>query len=379
MRNVKLFSPLTMRGLTIKNRIMVSPMAQYLAVDGCVTDWHFAHFAQFALGGAGLIFMEASKVERRGLGTVGDMGLWKDGHVPGLKRIVEFLHLQGAAVGIQLNHAGRKAGTMRPWEGYGTIDRSVSTIEGQPHWPVVGPSPMAYMDGWPTPQEMTESDIAEVIESFGSAARRANDAGFDVIEIHGAHGYLIHQFLSVATNLRKDQWGGALANRMRLALKITEKIRQYWPSSKPLFFRISSVDEGGWTLDDSVELAIELKKLGVDAMDCSSGGISLRSPTASGVKRPHGFQVPYAHYIKQKANIATIAVGLIIQPQHAEEIIRDGHSDLVAIGREMLTNPYWAHHAAATLRADPSFKMMNPNYQWWLERRALAGYEARNP
>ena len=163
MRNVKLFSPLTIRGLTIKNRIMVSPMAQYAAVDGCVTDWHFAHFAQFALGGAGLIFMEASKVERRGLGTVGDMGLWKDGHVPGLKRIVEFLHLQGAAVGIQLNHAGRKAGTMRPWEGYGTLDRSVSSIEGQPHWTVVGPSPMAYMDGWPTPQEMTESDIEEVI------------------------------------------------------------------------------------------------------------------------------------------------------------------------------------------------------------------------
>ena len=379
MRNVKLFSPLTIRGLTIKNRIMVSPMAQYVAVDGCVTDWHFAHFAQFALGGAGLIFMEASKVERRGLGTVGDMGLWKDDHVPGLKRIVEFLHLQGAAVGIQLNHAGRKAGTMRPWEGYGSLDRSVSTIEGQPHWTVVGPSPMAYMDGWPTPQEMTESDITEVIESFGSAARRANDAGFDVIEIHGAHGYLIHQFLSAATNQRKDQWGGALANRMRFALKITEKIRQYWPSSKPLFFRISSVDEGGWTLDDSVELATELKKLGVDAMDCSSGGISLRSPTASGVKRPQGFQVPYAQYIKQKANIATIAVGLIIQPQHAEEIIRDGHSDLVAIGREMLTNPYWAHHAAATLRADPSFKMMNPNYQWWLERRALAGYEARKP
>ena len=206
MRNVKLFSPLTIRGLTIKNRIMVSPMAQYAAVDGCVTDWHFAHFAQFALGGAGLIFMEASKVERRGLGTVGDMGIWKDGHVPGLKRIVEFLHLQGAAVGIQLNHAGRKAGTMRPWEGYGTLDRSVPTIEGQPHWTVVGPSPMAYMDGWPTPQEMTESDIAEVIESFGSAARRANDAGFDVIEIHGAHGYLIHQFLSSATNQRKDQW-----------------------------------------------------------------------------------------------------------------------------------------------------------------------------
>jgi 2,4-dienoyl-CoA reductase-like NADH-dependent reductase (Old Yellow Enzyme family) len=368
-----LFSPLKLRELTLKNRIMVSPMAQYAALDGAVTDWHFMHFAKFAVGGAGLVFTEASKVERRGLGTVGDMGIWKDEHVPGLRRIVDFVHAQGSAAGIQFNHAGRKAGTLRPWEGYGTLDRSVP-IEGQAHWEVIGPSPLPYMDGWPTPREMNEDDIAEVIESFAQAARRADEAGFDVIELHGAHGYLLHQFLSTVCNARTDRWGGSLENRMRFPLAVTDAVRKVWPAGKPLFFRISAVDEGGWTLEDSIVLCRSLAERGVDAVDCSSGGISLRSPTAAGITRSQGFQVPYSRRIRDDAGLATIAVGLIIDPEHADRVIQDGGADLVALGREMLFNPFWAHHAAAALGVDPGFNLMAPQYQWWLERRAKAGY-----
>ncbi|MDQ8030443.1 MAG: NADH:flavin oxidoreductase/NADH oxidase [Bordetella sp.] len=375
MTQSQLFSPLTLRGLTLKNRIMVSPMAQYAAVDGEATDWHLAHFAKFALGGAGLVFMEATKVERRGLGTVGDMGLWKDDHVPQLRRIVDFLHAQGAAAGIQFNHAGRKAGTYRPWEGYGTLDRSVD-IEGQAHWEVIGPSAIRYMDGWPTPREMSEADIEDVIEAFAQAARRADEAGFDVIEIHGAHGYLLHQFLSPASNQRTDRWGGGPENRRRFPLEVACAIRARWPSHKPLFFRISSVDEAGWTLDDSVVLARELKERGVDAMDCSAGGLNVRSATSSGsAPRRMGHQVPYADRLRRDAGMATVAVGLIIEPAHAESVIAKGQADLVAVGREMLFDPFWAHHAAAALGVDPEYRLMAPVYQWWLDRRAKAGYE----
>ncbi len=369
-----LFSPLTLRGLTLKNRIMVSPMAQYAAVDGAATDWHFAHFAKFAAGGAGLVFMEATKVERRGLGTVGDMGLWKDEHVAPLRRIVDFVHAQGAAIGIQFNHAGRKAGTARPWEGYGTLDRS-APIEGQPHWEVIAPSPLAYMDGWPTPREMSEGDIQEVLEAFAQAARRADEAGFDVIELHAAHGYLLHQFLSPAANQRTDRWGGSMDNRMRFTLETAVAVRRFWPAHKPLFCRISSVDEAGWTLDDSVVLARELKARGVDAIDCSAGGINVRSPTAAGVPRRMGFQVPYAERIRRDADMASIAVGLIIEPAHAESIIANGQADLVALGREMLIDPFWAHRAARALGADPEYRLMAPVYQWWLDRRDKAGYD----
>jgi 2,4-dienoyl-CoA reductase-like NADH-dependent reductase (Old Yellow Enzyme family) len=368
-----LFSPLKLRDLTLKNRIMLSPMAQYAAIDGSTTDWHFTHLSKFAVGGAGLVFTEATKVERRGLGTVGDMGLWKDDQMAPLRRIVDFLHANGAAAGIQFNHAGRKAGTARPWEGYGALDRSVP-IEGQEHWEVIGPSPQPYMEGWPVPREMTEADIAEVIEAFGQAARRANAVGFDVIELHGAHGYLIHQFLSSVCNVRTDRWGGSLENRMRFALEITDAVRRYWPASKPLFFRISSVDEGGWSMKDSAALCAQLKRRGVDAVDCSSGGIGVRSPTAAGITRAMGFQVPYARQLRDEVGIATVAVGLIIEPEHADRVIKEGNADLVALGRELLFNPFWAHHAAARLGVDPEFNLMPPQYQWWLERRAKAGY-----
>jgi 2,4-dienoyl-CoA reductase-like NADH-dependent reductase (Old Yellow Enzyme family) len=368
-----LFTPLTLRGVTFRNRIMLSPMAQYAAVDGRVTDWHTAHFAKFAIGGVGFTCMEATKVERRGLGTVGDMGLWKDEQVPPLRDLVAFLHSLGTVVGTQLNHAGRKAGNLRPWEGFGPLDRS-KPVEGQAHWPVIAPSALPYLD-WPVPEAMNGAQVAEVIEAFAQAARRADEAGMDVIELHGAHGYLIHEFLSPAANQRTDAYGGSLANRMRFALEIAEAVRARWPADKPLFFRVSAQDEGGWTLEDSVALARELKARGVDAIDCSSGGISIRSPTAAAASRRPGFQVAFAEAIRREAGIPTVAVGLILHPEQAEAIIASGQADLVAIGREMLYNPFWAVHAARALGADPEFKSMPPQYGWWLDRRARTGYE----
>jgi 2,4-dienoyl-CoA reductase-like NADH-dependent reductase (Old Yellow Enzyme family) len=371
----KLFSPYSLRGLRLKNRIVVSPMAQYAADDGAANDFLFAHFAKFAIGGAGLVFTEATKVERRGLGTIGDMGLWSDAHIAPLVRIVDFLHAHGAAAGIQLNHAGRKGGNARPWEGYGPLDRSVP-VEGRPHWDVVAPSAIAYMEGWPTPREMSEADIAQTLEAFAQAARRADAAGFDVIELHGAHGYLLHQFLSAETNRRTDAWGGSAEARMRFPLEVVSAVRRHWPEGKPLFFRISSTDEAGWTLDDSVGFARALKARGVDLIDCSSGGLSVRSPTAAGTKRRMGYQVPYAERIRREAGIASMAVGLIIEPEHAERIVASGRADLVAIGREMLFNPFWAAHAALKLGVDPHYELMPPNYQWWLDRRGRAGWLA---
>ncbi len=371
--DVRLFSPLELRGVTLRNRIVVSPMAQYSARDGFVTDWHFAHFSKFALGGAGVVFTEATKIERRGLGTVGDMGIWKDEHVAPLRRIADFLREHGAVPAIQLNHAGRKAGTYKPWDGFGPLDRSVP-VEGEAHWPVIGPSAVEYLKGWPLPQEMTRDDIDTVKTAWVDAARRAIDAGFDILEVHGAHGYLIHEFLSPASNQRSDEYGGSLANRMRFALEVTAAVRKVWPADKPLFFRVSAVDEGGWTLDDTVALAHELKAVGVDAIDCSASGIAIRSPTASREAPQLGFQVPYAERVRREARIPTMAVGLIVHPQQAEDIIVNGQADLVAIGREILYDPFWPARAARELGADPEFATMPVQYGWWLNRRKKTGY-----
>jgi 2,4-dienoyl-CoA reductase-like NADH-dependent reductase (Old Yellow Enzyme family) len=368
-----LFSPLAIRGVTLKNRVMVSPMNQYSSRDGFAGDWHLGHLAQFATGGAGLVCMEATKVERRGLGSVGDTGLWKDEHIAPIRRIAAFLREQGAVSGIQLSHAGRKAGTKRPWEGFGTLDRS-GKIEGQDPWPMIAPSPIAYLDGWPTPREMTQDDIDAVVEAFAQAARRAHAAGLDVIELHGGHGYLIHQFLSPASNRRTDRYGGSLDNRMRFALEVTAAVRREWPPEKPLFFRISAVDEGGWSLDDSVVLAQALKPAGIDAIDCSSAGINVRSVTLGGAGKMLGFQVPYAERIRREAGILTIAVGFIVKPEQAEEIVASGQADIVALAREMLFDPFWTAHAAAALGVDPEFRNLPAQYGWWLNRRAKAGY-----
>jgi 2,4-dienoyl-CoA reductase-like NADH-dependent reductase (Old Yellow Enzyme family) len=368
-----LFEPLTIRGVTLPNRIVVSPMAQYSAVDGFITDWHFAHFSKFALGGAGLVFTEAAKVERRGLGTVGDMGIWKDEHIPNLRRLTDFIKAQGAVPGIQLNHAGRKAGTYKPWDGFGPLDRTVP-VEGEEHWPVIGPSAVEYLAGWPLPRAMIKDDIEEVKINWVRAAQRALAAGFEVLEVHGAHGYLIHEFLSPASNQRTDEYGGSLANRMRFALEICEAVREVWPQDKPLFFRVSAVDEGGWQLDDTVVLARELKARGVDVLDCSASGISIRSPTASREKLKPGFQVPYAERVRKDADVMTMAVGLILHARQAEQILVDGRADLVAIGRELLANPFWPAHAARELGADLDYARMPVQYGWWLNRRDKTGY-----
>ncbi len=372
-----LFTPITIRGVTFRNRVMVSPMNQYCSVDGIAGDWHFAHLAQYAIGGAGFICIEATKVEQRGLGSIGDLGIWSDAQVNGLRRIADFIRAQGAVAGIQLNHAGRKAGAQRPWEGFGPIGPETDLPTGITEWKTVAPSAIPFLEGWKVPGEMTQTEIDEVVQAFGEAARRADEAGIDVIELHGAHGYLIHQFLSPLSNVRTDGYGGSIENRMRFALEVVAAIRAKWPTHKPLFFRISSQDESAWTLDDATVLAKALKGAGVDAIDCSSGGINARSQNASAaaLSRRQGFQVPFAEHIRKNADVTTVAVGLIIQAEHAESIISEGKADFVALAREMLFDPYWTIHAAHKLGVDPEFKLLPTPYSWWLERREKAGYE----
>lgn len=373
-RTPLLFQPLRLRDVALRNRIVLSPMAQYSADNGAATDWHFAHFAKFAIGGAGLVFTEAVKVERRGLGTVGDLGLWSEEHIEPLRRVASIVKGHGATPGIQLNHAGRKAGTFRPWEGFGPLDRRTPLPDrDRDHWEVIGPSAVPHLAGWPVPRELTLADIAEIVEAWAAGARRAATAGFEVLEIHGAHGYLVHQFLSEAANRRTDRYGGSLANRMRFALEVAEAVRGVWPDGRPLFFRSSAVDALGWTLEDTVRLARELKSRGVDLLDCSSGGMGTGSPTASPRALKLGFQVPYAERVRREAGIPTMAVGLIVSGRQAERILQQGEADLIAVGREMLFDPHWPVRAATELMEDRAFDLLPPQYGWWLDRRMKSG------
>lgn len=370
----RLFSPIELRGVRLRNRVAISPMAQYCAEDGCATDWHFAHLGAFATGGAALVFTESTKVERSGMGSHGDLCLWNEAHVKSLRRITDFVRAAGGASGMQLNHSGRKARSQRPWEGFGPLTDPEESL-----WPVVAPSALRHGEGWALPREMTRADIQDMVETWARSARLAEQAGFEVLEIHGAHGYLVHQFLSPEANRRGDAYGGPLANRMRFALELTEAVRAAWPEGKPLFFRVSATDDMGWTLDDTVVLARELRARGVDVVDCSSGGMTSRSPTASGGFRGLGYQVPYAARVRREAGVATMAVGLILRARQAEEILAAGDADLVAIGREALLDPYWAAHAAQELDADPDFSRWPRQYGWWLDRRRKAGIEAPSP
>lgn len=364
-----LFQPLRLRGVELPNRVVISPMCQYSAVDGVANDWHFAHLARFALGGAGLVFTEATAVQRDGRITHGDLGIWSDAHVEPLRRITAFLKSQGSVPGMQLGHAGRKASMQRPWHGNGPLDAS-DRARGEDVWTVVAPSAIAMDQGWLVPREMTLDDIAELRRSFRDAAHRAHEAGFEVIELHGAHGYLLHEFLSPLSNSRSDAYGGSFDNRIRLALELAADLRAAWPAEKPLFFRVSSVDgvEGGWTIEDSVSLARRLKSLGVDVVDCSSGGL-LGSATAARVNRYPGFQVPYAAQIRREASIPTMAVGLILDGVQAEAVLASGEADLIAVGREALNDPNWALHARESLAADPEFAAWPVQSGWWLDKR----------
>ena len=361
-----LFTPLTIRGLTLRNRVVVAPMHQYAAVDGFANDWHLMNAGRYAAGAVGLVIMESTKVERRGCGTVGDLGLWDDKFVPGLKRVADFIHLCGSAAGIQLGHSGRKARCARPWEGGKPLQPNASIADWDA-WELVAPSALAADERSPVPRALSIDEIRATARAFGEAAGRAHAAGFDVVEIHGAHGFLIHEFLSPVANQRTDEYGGSPENRMRFAIDVVREVRANWPQDKALFLRLSAEDDAGWGPAQSADLARVLKPMGVDVIDCSSGGILSRAP----VNAPAlGYQVPYADSIRRDAGIMTMAVGLIVHAGQAERILQDGQADLIAVAREMLYNPNWAVDAAQKLGADPQYDLVPPPYQYWLSRRA---------
>ena len=337
----KLLSPIKIRNIELKNRIAVSPMCQYSSNDGFPTDWHLVHLGSRAVGGAGLIFTEATAVSPEGRISPDDAGIWNDAQVTAYKRITSFIKSQNAVPGIQLSHAGRKASTYSPWKGNGKIN-----IE-EGGWQTIAPSSIPFGDNYPDPKEMDEKNIKLVIDQFVKASQRSIEAGYEIIELHFAHGYLGHEFLSPISNHRKDQYGGVLENRCRFSIELTKAVREVIPEGTPLFARISSTDwiEGGWDIDQSVQLAKWLKEIGIDLIDCSSGG---NVPQAQIPVGP-GYQIPFAEKIKKEANILTGGVGLITTAEQAEEIIDSGKADIVLLAREMLRDPYFALHAAKKL------------------------------
>jgi 2,4-dienoyl-CoA reductase-like NADH-dependent reductase (Old Yellow Enzyme family) len=336
-----LFDPITLRSVTLRNRIGVSPMCQYSSQDGYANAWHLAHLGARAAGGAGLVISEAAAVQAEGRITPWDLGIYSDEHVEALKPITRFLTEQGAVPGIQLAHAGRKANTARPWEGGQPLPNPGNS------WYIVGPSAVPFKPGYPIPHALTVEEIEEIVDSFAQAAQRAVAAGFRLIEIHAAHGYLLHSFYSPLANQRDDAYGGSFDNRVRIIVQVTQAVRRVLPDRLPLAVRLSSTDwtEGGWTLEDTVTLARRLREEGVDLVDCSSGG---NVPTAHVPAAP-GYQVPFARAVRQDARVASAAVGLITTPQQAEQIVAEGDADIVLLGRELLRNPYWPLHAALVL------------------------------
>jgi len=349
-QDIHLLSPLVIRGVTLKNRIAVSPMCQYSAVDGLADDWHLVHLGSRAVGGAGLVITEATAVTPEGRISPADLGLWNDGQIEPLARVARFLHRMGAVAGIQLAHAGRKAGTRPPWEGGAPL----KTPE-KGGWTPVGPSPIPFAEGYLVPRPLDETGIRGVTAAFVASGRRAIQAGFRVIELHAAHGYLLHQFLSPLSNRRTDAYGGSLENRMRLPLEVAAALREALPGEVTLFVRISATDwvEGGWDLRQSVALAKALRPLGVDLIDTSSGALvpDAKIPVA------RNFQVPFAAAIRKEAGILTGAVGRITDADQAAEIISSGAADLVLIGREMLREPYWALKAEHALDREPGWPL----------------------
>jgi 2,4-dienoyl-CoA reductase-like NADH-dependent reductase (Old Yellow Enzyme family) len=341
-----LFDPFTLRGVTLRNRIGMSPMCQYSAVDGYPNDWHLMHLGSRAAGGCGLIIVEATAVQPEGRISPHDLGLWDDAQVPAYQRITRFMRDYGAVAGIQLAHAGRKANTHRPWEGGGPI----ADPEGK--WRIAGASPIAFKDGYPVPHEMTQDDIHGVVNAFRDATARAVNAGFQWIEIHAAHGYLLHSFYSPLANQRSDAYGGSFDNRIRLLMDVAEASRSALPDELPLTVRVSSTDwvADGWTIEDTIELAQRLKGTGVDLIDCSSGGNVFNAQ----VPAKPGYQVPFAEAVRREAGIATAAVGLVTEPAHADEIIASGKADVVLLARELLRNPHWPLRAALALGAQPT-------------------------
>ncbi len=363
-----LFTPLTIRDVTLKNRIVVAPMHQYAAERGFVTDWHLMNAGRYAAGGAAMMMIESTKVERRGCGTVGDTGLWDDSFVPGMKRCADLIRAQECVPAIQLGHSGRKARRFRPWEGGAPLTRS-SDIADWEDWELVSASALNSPDTDPMPRALTRTEIPQVIQRWADAARRANEAGFDVLEIHGAHGYLIHQFLSPFSNVRNDEYGGSELNRMRFCIEIVEAIRAIWPQGKPLFLRLSVEDDSGWGPEQSVALAKIVGPKGVDVIDCSSGGMR-GAPVTSHGPITYGYQVPYAERLRKESGVMSMAVGLIVHADQAEAILREGRADLVALARELLYNPNWPMDAARKLGVEKAFRIVPPAQAYWLGKRA---------
>lgn len=369
-----LFTPTTIRDVIFRNRVVIAPMATYSAVDGIAQDFHFAHWGRLVLGGAGCVFVEATAVTDQGRITNGDLGIWSDAHVPPLKRIAAFMRTQNVVPGIQLAHAGRKGSMQRPWFGNGALTAE-DFARGEKKWDTVAPTAEPMAEGHIVPHRLSIPELATLKDDWVNAARRSIDAGFDALEIHNAHGYLMHQFLSPISNTRDDGYGGDLAGRMRFPLEVAEALRNTWPQDKPVFLRVSAVDglEGGWTMDDTVIYARELKTRGIDVIDCSSGGL-FGSATAARVKRTWGFQVPYAERVRREAGIKSMAVGLIVDPFQAEDILQKGQADLIAIAREALANPCWPQTAEITLGRKPSDAMDDwpVQYGWWMKHRERA-------
>ena len=361
-----LFQEIVLREVRARNRIVVSPMCQYSAKDGQVSDWHLVHLGKFAQGGAGIVFVEATAVEKRGRITHGDTGIWDDSHIQGLQRIASFVKSQGAVPAIQLAHAGRKASMARPWFGNGPLTEA-DLARGDKPWSTIAPTATPIDAGWITPRAMKQGDFQVVLEAYRNAARRALAAGFEILELHAAHGYLLHTFLSPLSN------PGPMQDRMRFPLEVAAAVREAWPASKPLFVRVSSIDdvEGGWSLENTVAFAKQLKNAGVDVVDCSSGGIqgSATAATRMVLPRVPGFQIPFAERVRRETDLKTMAVGLILTPQQAEEALQAGRADLIAIGREALYDPNWPLHAAAALGVDPELERWPVQYGWWLARR----------
>ena len=342
---MSLFTPLALRSVTLRNRIGMSPMCQYSAVDGRVGDWHVVHYGARAVGGVGLVIVEAAGVEARGRISSADVGIWEDGQVEPLARVVRVVAENGAAPGIQLAHAGRKASVRPPWDQGG-----VPRLPADGGWTPVAPSALPFAAGHATPEPLDEAGIAGVVRAFAAAARRALAAGFQVVEIHAAHGYLLHEFLSPLSNQRTDRYGGSLENRTRIVREVVEAVRREWPDRLPLLLRVSCTDwtEGGWDLPQTVELAREVRALGVDVIDCSSGGNVATARIPAGP----GYQVPFAEVVRRDAAVATAAVGMITSPAQAETVIRSGQADLVLLARELLRDPHFPLRAARELGVD---------------------------
>jgi len=365
-----LFEPLTIRGLTLKNRLVVPPMVHYRCDPGhtCGT-FHVVHLGRYALGGFGLVFVEVTAVEEIGLINENDLGIWNDMQAESFKPLIAFMKRQGTAIGIQIGHGGRKASSQSAMQGMGPLTEE-NIRAGAKVWQPVGPTAEPVAKGWLTPRQLTTAECRAMAGTWAAAARRAVGAGFDTIEIHTAHGYLLASFLSPVSNTRNDCYGGDRSGRMRLPLEIVEAVRREMPATMPLFLRVSAVDgtQEGWNMDDTVVFARELKARGVDVIDCSSGGIS-GAATAAQVTRSLGFQVPFAEWVRKEADIPTMAVGIILEAQQAETILRNGQADLIAVGRQSQFNPNIAQHWAHDLGINAGFEDWSPEFGWWLEKR----------